>query len=631
MKRLASIVAAIIAVSIVAVALVSLLLPADVIKAQVLAQLGDVTGHKLTVKGPLSLQFFPTFKLAASDVTIAGAPWAQSSATVRIKELDIAVKLLPLLSRRIEIERLVLVAPALVFELAPPSLSNRQSGESAAADRAPAPVVVTARRPAMTALAALSRLGAEYVAIEDGDIVVVDRGNDRRYELQQIAATLAAPHLGVSLAAEGDAMWRGQKIAFSMTLDQGGALLRPGGKSHVVAALQSTPLTAKFVGEVASGETGGPGALVLDGNADLATPSVRDLATWSDLDIDLPKRGFGALAVSGVVRASAGSAQFTNATFSLDTTRATGTVTLSAGSNKPRIAGALRIDRLDFNPYLGPSTPGWSTETLDPRLLRQLDAELTIDASSVRYRKLQSGATTAKVNLEDDKLRLSVGNVALYHGSAKGIINLDCTTDIAAVTVDGSISAVDIGPLLRDAGGGGSIRGTASFTLSGTAHGNSQRDLISTLSGSSSFRLAHGSLGGIDLAGMLMNTAAAFASGSGATAIERASASNTIRNGIMSSSNLVATIGAVEAHGTGTVNLPQRTLSYRVEPKIMAGIVTVPVIVSGRWDHLSFQPDVAGIAKGIVSAPVKVIGGAANGVSKVGQGIGGALKSLFGN
>lgn len=630
MKRLASIVAVIVAVPIVAIALVSLLLPADVIKAQVLRQLGDATGHKLTVKGPLSLQFFPTFKLAASDVTITGSPWAQSSATVRIKELDIAVKLLPLLSRRIEIERLALVAPAIVFELAAPSPPNRRSGESAAADRAAAPAAVTAPPPAMAALAALSRLGAEYVAIADGDIVVVDRRNDRRYELQRIAATLSAPHLGVSLAAEGDAMWRGQKIRFSMTLDHGGALLRPAGKSHVVAALQSAPLTVKFAGEVASGETGGLGALVLDGNADLAVPSVRDLATWSALDIDLPKRGFGALAVSGAVRAVAGSAEFSNATFSLDTTRATGTVTLSAG-NKPRIAGTLRIDRLDFNPYLGPSTPGWSTATLDPRLLRQFDAELTIDASSVRYRQLQMGAAAAKLNLDDGKLRLSIGNVALYRGSAKGTIGLDCSRDIAAMTVDGSISAVDIGPLLRDAGGGSSISGSASFTLSGTAHGNSQRDLVSTVSGASSFRLAHGSLGGIDLAAMLMNTAAAFATGRGATAIDRASASNTIRNGIMSSSNLVATIGAVEAHGTGTVNLPQRTLNYHVEPKIMAGIVTVPVIVSGRWDHLSFQPDVAGIAKGIVTAPVKVIGGAANGVGKVGQGIGGALKSLFGN
>jgi AsmA protein len=93
----------------------------------------------------------------------------------------------------------------------------------------------------------------------------------------------------------------------------------------------------------------------------------------------------------------------------------------------------------------------------------------------------------------------------------------------------------------------------------------------------------------------------------------------------------MVTIGTIEARGGGTVNLRERTLNYRVEPKILAGIVTVPIIVSGRWDHLSFRPDVAGIARGIVSAPVKAIGGAATGLGKVGQGIGGALKNLIGN
>jgi AsmA protein len=630
MKRLPSIVGAVVLVVLLVVIVVSLVMPADAIKRQVLAELGDVTGHELAIKGPISLHFFPTFRLAAGDVTITTVPGAQSSATLSVKELDIAVKLLPLLSRRIEIRRLVLVAPTFVFEPAALGPPKPRQGEPGAPVGAAAQAAVTPPSPVMAALAGLSRLGADYVSIENGDIVILDRPRDRRYELQQVAATLSAPHAAASLTAAGDAVWRGQKIAFSMTVDQGGALLRPGGKSHVVAALQSPPVTVKFAGDAAAGEPSGSAALMLDGNVDLAIASMRDLVTWSGLNIVLPKRGFGALAVSGAVRAAAGAVEFSKATFSIDTSRATGSLTVAVGNDKPKIAGALQIDRLDLNPYLGPSVSGWSTETLDPRLLRQFDVELAIDASGVKYRRLETGKAAAKLRIDDSKLALSIGKLALYRGSAKGTINLDCTAQIAALAVDGSLSDVDLGPLLRDAGAGSSITGSASFTLAGTARGNSQRDQISTLSGTSSFRLAHGSLGGIDLAGMLRNTAAAFGSGGG-TAIERASATSTIHNGIMSSRDLVVTIDTIEAHGTGTVNLPERTLSYRVEPKIMAGIVTVPVIVSGRWDHLSFRPDLAGIAKGIVSAPVKAIGGAAAGIGKVGQGIGGALKGLIGN
>ena len=220
--------------------------------------------------------------------------------------------------------------------------------------------------------------------------------------------------------------------------------------------------------------------------------------------------------------------------------------------------------------------------------------------------------------------------MSLYRGNAKGTVHLDATGQAAAVTLDGAMSGVDIGALSRDAGGGASIAGSGSFTLSGTARGNSERDLVSTLAGKATFRVANGSLGGVDLGGMLKNSTSSF-KGGGGTAIDHVSASYTIRGGIMHTSNLSVSTGSIDATGTGSVNLPARTLDFRIEPKLIAGIVTVPVIVSGPWDHPSFQPDVAGIAKGIVTAPVNVIGGAAGGVGKAGQGVGGALKSLFGN
>jgi AsmA protein len=57
--------------------------------------------------------------------------------------------------------------------------------------------------------------------------------------------------------------------------------------------------------------------------------------------------------------------------------------------------------------------------------------------------------------------------------------------------------------------------------------------------------------------------------------------------------------------GKGTVDLPQRRVSYRVEPKAVATTqgqggpadvagITVPVIVEGPWDNLSYRPDLAG-------------------------------------
>ena len=101
--------------------------------------------------------------------------------------------------------------------------------------------------------------------------------------------------------------------------------------------------------------------------------------------------------------------------------------------------------------------------------------------------------------------------------------------------------------------------------------------------------MSNGSLQGVDLGGMLKNTASSFSGGGGATSVQHASASFTIRNGTMTTRDLAVSTSSVDATGGGTVNLPPRTFNFRIEPKLIAGLVTVPVMVSGPWDHLSYR------------------------------------------
>ncbi|MGH6980772.1 MAG: AsmA-like C-terminal region-containing protein, partial [Stellaceae bacterium] len=263
-----------------------------------------------------------------------------------------------------------------------------------------------------------------------------------------------------------------------------------------------------------------------------------------------------------------------------------------------------------------------------------IDAELSVTADGVKFRKMQIGKSSAAVHLKDGHLTLDIREVALYRGEGKGTVTLDATGATPSVTIAGTASGLDLGPLLRDAGGGGSISGSASFTVAVTARGDSERALVSAVNGKSSFRVSNGSLQGVDLGGMLKNTSSSFSGAGGVTSLQRASGSYTIRNGVMTTRDLAVSTSSVDATGAGTITLPSRTLNFRIEPKLIAGLVTVPVIVSGSWEHLSYQPDLAGIAKGLVQTPGKVIGGAASGVGKVGQGVGGGigstLNSLFG-
>lgn len=630
MKKLLIVAGAIVAVIVIAIVVAPSFLSANSYKDQILARVRDATGRNMTIAGKLSLSLFPSVRIEASDVVLANAPGAVAPAMAKLKKLEVAVKLIPLLSGQFEVERLSLVDPQIDLEIDAKGRPSWSFAESAATLPAPAPGAVPPKNPSMMGLAALSRLAVKDVTITNGTVVLLDRRTGQRDELQNVALTVSAPSLDAPFTMNGSATWRGRKITVAAKLDNTGALIRAGGKSGMTLALNAQPIQMKLAGTVVNAGKEGHRGLAFDGKSELTVPSVRDLVAWSGRPIALPKRGFGALAVSGKVHAENGVAKFDDAAFSLDGIKATGTLTLDATTARPSVKGALHASAMDLNPYLPPPVPGWSSETFDVAPLREADADLNVTADGVVFRRMKIGKADASVHLQDGRLTLVIRDVALYRGAGKGTVELDATGATPAVTIDGDAAGLDLGALLRDAGGGGAINGSGSFTVAVTARGDSERALVSSVDGKSTFRMSNGSLHGVDLGGMLKNTDSAFSSGGGVTSVQRASASFAIRDGTMTTRDLAVSTSSIDATGGGTVNLPPRTLDFRIEPKLIAGLVTVPVVVSGPWDNLSYRPDLTGIAKGFVQTPGRVIGGAASGVGRVGQGVGSTLNALFG-
>jgi AsmA protein len=625
-KKLLIGIGAIIVVVIAAGVLAPFFISAETYKGQIVARLRDATGRDLRIGGPLTLSLFPNVQVEANDVSVANPPGAQSGTMAKLPKLAVSVRLVPLLSGRIEIDHLALVDPVIDLEIdaqGRPNWSVASPGTTAGGDASTA------------GLAALSRLEVKDVTIRNGTVILLDRRSNDREELKEVSLTLSLPRPGAPFAATGSEVWRGEKIAFSVQLDRPDMLVRQSGRSDLTVSLTSKPITVHLTGGVINAMTGTTAAPVFDGKADLAMPSLRDFVTWSGRDIALPKHGFGALALSGTVHAENGVARFTAATFALDAVKTTGDVALDMHDRRPTITAKLQTGMLDLNPYLPPPVAGWSGDKYDDAVFRGVDADVAVVAQGVKYRRMQLGATDVTAHLKDARLTLDVARTALYRGSGKGRIELDATGPVAALRIEGTMTGVDIAAVTRDAAGIDAVAGSGTFALSGTARGNSERDVVASLGGKASFRMTNGAVGGVDLGGMLKNSAGAFGAGGGRTAISRASADYTIARGIMRNSDLSVSTETIDATGAGTVDLPARTLDYRITPRLIAGIVTVPVIVSGPWDRLSYRPDIPGIAKGVVLAPVNVLGGAANVGGKVGQGlgngVGGALKSLFGN
>jgi AsmA protein len=623
--------ASVVGIVIVAVAVLFLTVSPAAYKGVILAQLEQATGRKATIAGGLSLSLFPEVGITAAGVSLAGPAGSGEPEMVQAKRLDVAVALMPLISGRLKIDRFLLVDPVIRLVIDAKGRPNWNFG--VAASPAPAPAA-----PATSALAALSRFSVGEMRVQNGDVSFTDRRTGATEELQQVNLTIAIPSLDQPATFSGSARWRDTPVSISATLTDPGAIMSIGGKSALSLSLSAQPVSARLDGTlVGTGSATSP--LGFDGTATVSMPSVRKFVAWSNLGLILPAHGFGPFSLSGKVHDANGVAQFSNAQFQLDSLKATGVVTVVTQGSRLAATATLAAGTVDFNPYLGPSAAsprqrGWSSTPFDLAPLRQIDLDLALTADGIHYRRLTIGKSDVVLHLKNSQLVVDLKALSLYQGTVKGEVQLDTTKPKTRIAANVSASGIALHRFLDDLAGISSIDGAGSGDLDVTATGDSELALVRSLGGKGEFRMAHGALGGVDLNGMLRNAASAFQR-SGSTAISVASGHFTIRKGIVRNPDLRADLSGIDASGAGTINLPNRTLDYRVTPKLIAGIVTVPVIVSGPWDNLSYRPDLAGIAGGLIETPGRAVEGAAglgtNLGKGVGSGIGNTLKGLFGH
>lgn len=349
--------------------------PTDLIRQEAIAAVKRQTGRDLVIRGPARITLYPTIGVSLADVTLSPPPGMSAPPTATMKRLDVALELMPLLSRHVEVKRLVLTRPTFDLRI---DRDGRASWDMAAgttpqpmvrfaeARTAPpgATVVSDARTPAQgfllagaaqraggegpsgAALASLKGLKLDDVRIVDGTVDYTDERSGAQHRFTSIDTVLAAPSVTSAVSAKGDLDWQGESVAFDGSVSTVASLLQEK-RAKVTIEVKSRTLDAKFAGalEIASGAA-------LDGNVAFKSPSARALAAW--LGSTLPAgEGFGPLAVEGRLKTSPGLVTFDNAEVSLDSMQARGNIAAATGGTRPHVKADLKITELDLNAYIG--------------------------------------------------------------------------------------------------------------------------------------------------------------------------------------------------------------------------------------------------------------------------------------
>jgi len=635
-KKLLIALGVIVVLLIAAVVIIPAVVPIDTYKKEIESQVTAATGRPFAINGDVSVSVIPNVALEVNDVAFGNAEGGRAPQMASLKQLQIDVQLFPLIGGELAIDRFVLIEPEINLEVLPDGSANWNiAGAGGAASEGESTGAGTMGPEQI-------RLGD--VRLEGGRVTYFDAATGEEQVLSDVNMSLELPSLDAPMSADGSMVWQGEEISITLNADELRALMT-GGSTAVGLEVASNPVNLNYTGTVTGGADGSA-----TGDVTLNVPSVRDLMTWVGTPME-PGEGFQLLNIAGQMSAAAGRASFSDATIAFDEIKGTGEVSIDTTGEIPAVVGRLDLEQLDLNPYLpepsgdgdagGSSGPGqWSDDPLDFSELKRFNADLGLSAAGIKAQDITVGPSALQIAISGGKLVADLTELNLYDGRGSGQIVLDGTGSLPAVTETFTLVGIQAEPFLRDAAGSDRLSGTGNLRVDVRTTGASQREMVNNLNGDGAFEFRDGAVKGINLGAMIRNVTSAFLSAEAdepqKTDFSELAATFTITNGILSNNDLAMSAPLFRVVGEGTADLPNRTVNYRITPKLVASTegqggdqalkgLAVPIIVTGPWHDLSYAPDLAAAID--PSALIEGAGGAAQGLI---EGAGGAAGDIIG-
>ena len=145
LKRVLITLGAFIAALLIGIAYLSTLISPAKLTQMLILEVRETTGRELMIAGPVSLSIFPRIAVSAEQVSFSNAAWAKNPQMASLEKVALEISLLPLLSRRIEVNSIQLSGLTLNLEtnakgdgnwlmgdIAPPSSTTTSSSTGAA-------------------------------------------------------------------------------------------------------------------------------------------------------------------------------------------------------------------------------------------------------------------------------------------------------------------------------------------------------------------------------------------------------------------------------------------------------------------------------------------------------------------
>jgi AsmA protein len=631
MGKLLKIVLTLLAVAVGLILVLAIVLPLIVdpndYKDEIAAAVREKTGRTLTIDGDIGLSVFPWLGLDIGATRLSNAPGFEERPMASMEQVQVRVKLLPLLRKELEMDTVRLNGLQLYLGKDANGRTNWADLEGEPAAAAPA----GEKGPAESGSGALAGLAIGGIEVTDAQVVWDDRAAANRYELDGLSLTTGAVEPGEPFDLE---------LQFQVTASQPAMTGRIGlkGVIGIAPSLQAVDIRDAGLDLDLQGDTLPGGRLKLALASDvaldledqtLALPNLRletlglkvtGEVAGTAITGDDP-RFTGKLAVAEFVprdviqalgqpspdtadssvlgkadaalqwQASTRAAAITALQLRLDDTTITGKAGITDFATQA-ITFALQADAIDLDRYLPPpaesgapaaGTPAAAAAggagALPVDTLRSLNLDGTLRLGRLKAYNLRSTDIEVRVLAKDGLLRVHPAGAQLYDGRYTGDISLDARRDTPRISLNESITGVQAGPLLKDLTGDARLLGTGDLQARLTGAGATPEQIRETLNGTAGFSFTNGAVKGVNIAALIRNAQAKL-QGQPAptndqpdqTDFAEMKGTATVTDGLVRNDDLSVKSPLLRISGKGQVSLPKETIDYLLTTKIVGSL-----------------------------------------------------------
>ncbi len=606
----------------VAMVLALVLINPNDYKGEIADAVRDKTGRELVFDGDLELSVFPWIGVQTGGISLSNAAGFSEKNMFSLKSADVSVKLLPLLSGKVELRNVDVNDLQLFLMRNKDGVSNWDdlTGEKKEESKKDKPSS-SSKSALNISVGGVNIQNARVVwddrkenirqAVDDCDIVVEGfaPGSPFNFNIHVLLSS-TKPEVNADVTTTGEASISAdfKQInvkGLNFVVDAGGKAV-PGGKGQVkvsgdaaidmlkgAAGVKDLVLDAYGMQAQGSVDVSSLNSEAINFSGDMNVPGFNLKDTLEKMGMGIKTAESKALTSVGMsfnFSGSTSSAEVKDLQINLDETAIKGMFSFT-NPDRPNIVAQMGIDRINVDSYLPPagekkSEPkGKKTaankpvdakeELLPVELLRKLTLKADLNIKQLIARKAEITDVVVRVRTKDGVLTMKPASFNIAKGAFTSSAVVDVRGKTPAMSVTAGLSGLDGKELARQMTGQDKFSGEMSFSTGLETRGNDMKTVYANLNGNLGFKVMSGYVSGFDLVYLAGDAFAVLTGGvfgkrdSKRTEFGEVSATANIKSGIADNHDLIMKSPLLRAAGAGKVDLNTMKIDYAIDAKIV--------------------------------------------------------------